>query len=822
MNINKMFPAKAHFRVKIAVPLLAFIIVAVELYFSFYGSMALVKKNSVLVIIDSRAENKEELGKFLERELALTGAFSVKPLSMIERYLNEKADRELKERFTKNNLTRDDYAELAKILSIERVAFGSYYEGSDSVSLYVSIINTEDGKHIAGGYFSSLTAEDLLTGEDGEGEKLDFLKEMDLSSKGISLDGWLFFLLMGTILSAAVAIFLGKTSLFFIEGGFYLALFLFLFDFIFALNADLDYVQRFILEGGNLNLAANSRTQQLHSFLRYGPFIGYFGLLYGFLNTKRRLKKPIKRTLRSLPRFSSHWALPSTLFAAAAYAMALPSAASLKSIFFLAWIAMIPLYWILLGNTFLRSCLHLFFFSLLSILFINYWQGTYDYVSLPFALVILNLQALIYLPLWITLTKRAGKWGFLVGASLWVLLEYLRSLGFIGYPWGLLGASQYPLLPLIQIADITGIWGVSFLVALASAAIAYFFWGGWGSFRRSALFFGGVAGMPILIALIYGIFVLNRDFSDGEVVRLSLVQPNTDPRKYDDVENYAAAKRQTQAALKEWGGDITPDLIIWPEGGTNFNIRLYRQEKREKWKNGKLLRELLNFHRSTGTWLITGSENHSYIKDEDGEDKRLDYNASYLIDPKGDTKNIYHKIKLVPFTEHFPYKKEFPWIEKILSSYEAADWTPGTELTLLENAKFSSFTPICYEDVFPDHVRRFVLEGGDIITNISNDYWALTPTEGRQHGVHALFRAVENRRPLTRTSTSGMTAYIDVYGRIVAEAPYYKEAYLNVEIPLPQKEFTIYTRFGDWFPGFLFVLTVITLAIAFVSSKRKE
>ncbi|MDY7027956.1 MAG: nitrilase-related carbon-nitrogen hydrolase [Spirochaetota bacterium] len=112
---------------------------------------------------------------------------------------------------------------------------------------------------------------------------------------------------------------------------------------------------------------------------------------------------------------------------------------------------------------------------------------------------------------------------------------------------------------------------------------------------------------------------------------------------------------------------------------------------------------------------------------------------------------------LVPFTEHFPYEEEFPWLAALLDKFGTSNWKQGEERVIFQHPAAGFFTPICFEDIFPDDTRRFVLEGADLIVNISNDYWSLTPVEGKQHAIHSLFRAVENRRPMVRATGSGLT-----------------------------------------------------------------
>jgi apolipoprotein N-acyltransferase len=170
------------------------------------------------------------------------------------------------------------------------------------------------------------------------------------------------------------------------------------------------------------------------------------------------------------------------------------------------------------------------------------------------------------------------------------------------------------------------------------------------------------------------------------------------------------------------------------------------------------------------------------------------------MSPDGEPVRFYHKIHLVPFTESFPYKDEYPWLADLLDKFDTSNWLEGDERTIFDHPVARFFTPICFEDIFPDDVRRFVLNDADVIVNISNDYWSLTPVEGKQHAVHAMFRAVENRRPMVRATASGLTTYITPAGRMARDFPdYYTAGYLMVDIPIRETGLTIYTRFGDWF-----------------------
>lgn len=136
---------------------------------------------------------------------------------------------------------------------------------------------------------------------------------------------------------------------------------------------------------------------------------------------------------------------------------------------------------------------------------------------------------------------------------------------------------------------------------------------------------------------------------------------------------------------------------------------------------------------------------------------------------------------------------------------------PGDRRVVFHHPLFTFSTPICFEDSFPNDVRLFVVEGAQVILNLSNDYWSLTDTEAMQHAANAVFRAVENGRPLARAAASGLTCVVDTLGRITARSPLYEQSVLVADVPLPGNGFTLYTRWGDWFPV---VMAALLLGLA--------
>jgi apolipoprotein N-acyltransferase len=245
------------------------------------------------------------------------------------------------------------------------------------------------------------------------------------------------------------------------------------------------------------------------------------------------------------------------------------------------------------------------------------------------------------------------------------------------------------------------------------------------------------------------------------------------------------------------------------------NIRKWSTLDPKVYPLSKLVDEFLAYQKSTGHWLLTGNDDYFESTDAAGKTVRQDFNASVLFSPTGQRVQTYHKIHLVPFTEYFPYKKQLPFVYNMLLNFDVYLWEPGTQHVVFKTPKLTFSTPICFEDAFPDDVRKFVVAGAQVIMNISNDYWSLTPVEGKQHYINSLFRAVENRTPLLRATASGVTGYVDTSGRLVNRVPYYKQAYMIADVPIYAKSESLYTRFGDWFPKLTAILFVILLFVGF-------
>ena len=604
----------------------------------------------------------------------------------------------------------------------------------------------------------------------------------------------------------------------------------FLFAYIFATNANMDYVQRFIASGGNLRLAIDTSVERRLTWLRIGPLAGLD--LAVFLLYRLAAYRTVLRTWNDPRRdrdvFITPWALILTLGSAFLSAIAMPSFLSTDGFWWIGWFAMVPLFLVLRNVLTGPAIFYGVTYGVFSTLLSSYWLGTFSLVSLQITVLFFLLYYVIFMPIAMVFYRVTRLGRFLVFPLAWTLLEYLRSIGFLGYPWALAGHSQYSLLPVIQIASLTGVWGVSFVVLLANSAIAELI-GALGDrwmrdrqggaapepARLTRAFWATVATVVVIGGVIgFGYFELGRETTGpATTVRVAQVQQNSDPRKHEYEDTFAALIELTDSVLDQ---DI--DLVAWSETAFVPNIRRWSEDASNS-RYHRLVRQFLDYQAGIGTWLLTGNDDYE-IKEIPGSDEteRVEYNAAVLFSPDGERVQTYRKIRLVPFTEHFPYKEQLPLVYNLLLDFDVHFWEKGEEQTVFHHPLFSFSTPICYEDVFPNYVRHFVINGADAILNISNDYWSLTEVQAKQHFVAGMFRAVENRRPILRTTASGLTGQIDPLGRIIQTAPYYEEAVIISDLRIPETpETTIYTRWGDWFPlaagGALLLIVLLSLLI---------
>jgi apolipoprotein N-acyltransferase len=585
------------------------------------------------------------------------------------------------------------------------------------------------------------------------------------------------------------------------------------FAYIYALNANMDYVQRFMASGGAVRLALDTRRERLLALLRFGPLLALNMVVYFRYRPAPRTGSRRLETL--LDRWCLAWVLLSVLLGLAAF----PSFIHLQGLGPAAFVALVPLLLVISRTSARRALFYALSFAVLQGMLLNFWLGTFSLITLQLVTLFFLFAYGLFFAFALWLYRRLHRLRCLVFPLAWTFFEYVRSIGFLGYPWGLWGTSQYAFTALIQVSALTGVWGVSFLVLLINAVLAEAAAAAVRGLRPRLL--PPAAGLAMLAVCMVGGLVslaaaerLPLDRS----ARVALIQQNSDPRKHDYRRTFTTLKQLTGAALQG-----NPDLVVWSETAFVPNIRRWSNYDPDRFPLAALVHEFLDYQRGLDVWLVTGNDDYSLVDDPAGGRQRLDYNAAILFSPAGERKTTYHKIRLVPFTEYFPWKRQLPGFYRLLLSFDVYLWEPGSERVIFEHPGFRFATPICFEDSFPDDVRRFVLAGAEAIVNLSNDYWSLTEVEAQQHFANALFRTVENRRPLLRATASGVTAYVDARGRLQASLPIYREGWLTVDVAFRrQPGSTLYTRRGDWFPRLTGALVALLAICACIPAIRKK
>ena len=402
--------------------------------------------------------------------------------------------------------------------------------------------------------------------------------------------------------------------------------------------------------------------------------------------------------------------------------------------------------------------------------------------------------------------------------SAWVLLEYIRSYLFTGFPWALLGFSQYKNLPVIQIADITGAWGVSFLVMMVNVWIYQVIVrcrsinNLCDSAPGSRFLVLGKIGIKnylfvllfMAIALGYGYYRLN--LTPGtqrlEPIKISVIQGNI---PHDLTWNKQAAgfildsyKELTAEAAKG-----KPDLIIWPEASVPA---LWGQDDAE-------------FSR---VFSLAGRLKINLLVGAVSRFERKYFNSAIFVDKSGRPISVYNKLHLVPFGEYVPLKNIFPFLETIAP---IGDIERGRDYTIFKQpADFGVL--ICFEDLFPELSRQLVKRGAKFLVNITNDAWYKEGSAPFQHLAASVFRAVENRVHLARAANTGISGFIDPFGRLLSVVrnaqgkEIFVQGYSSQDIYLIPIKFTFYNRYGDLFVIFCALFGACAVIFNFSATKR--
>ncbi|MBF0456811.1 MAG: apolipoprotein N-acyltransferase [Nitrospirae bacterium] len=478
----------------------------------------------------------------------------------------------------------------------------------------------------------------------------------------------------------------------------------------------------------------------------------------------------------------------------------------MPDISFLAWVALVPLlYAVLHSNGWAYSFKAglvtgvVYFFST------QYWIAhsinNYGHMPLIASLsVVLILAA--YQGLYIGVfglmvrlfTRRTKIPVYLTGPSLWVGLEYFRGVLFTGFPWSFLGYTQYKMLPLIQIADITGVYGVSFLLVCFNAAAADFIIKNNSENYTLLKKLLPFALFAIIIALVlaYGYRQLNNINPAVKPVRVSVIQGNVaQDAKWD--KKFVSEILKSYETMTEQAVADGAKLVVWPESSLPF---LFGSDK-------ILTEDLLSFQKKLDIYLVFGTD---LVKDY-VNGRYVLTNSAMVLAPGGKFLSVYDKIHMVPFGEYVPLRNVLFFIDRLVTGI--GDFTRGSSLTVVRTPLGDFAAPICYEIAFPELVGAFYRYGGDFIVTITNDAWFGRTSGPYQHFIMAVFRAIENRKPVVRSANTGISGFIDSTGEITARTELFEKVVLTRDI-YTNPAITFYSLFGS---VFVHICNIANLAI---------
>jgi len=474
------------------------------------------------------------------------------------------------------------------------------------------------------------------------------------------------------------------------------------------------------------------------------------------------------------------------------------------------WVAIVPLLFALRGKSPLPSFLLGLLTGFTWFMGTIYWvfHSMYFYGNIPVVISSLMLALLcLYLGSYVGLfsmlfnavSKGSKLPALLIVPLLWVSLEFLRTYLLTGYPWALLAYSQYESLHLIQIADITGVYGISFLVAALNGLIFDLAVNRESKGRTAA----SVVYVVIVAAtLFYGAGRL-AESEDGREFKVSVIQGNiSQDKKWDarfQEEVIDTYKRLTLEALPEG-----PDMIVWPETALPFIFGYHLD----------LTEETLSFQKGLDTHLLFGS---ILLKGTElGESSFT--NSAVLLSPQGDVASVYDKMHLVPYGEYVPFRSLIPFAKRLTAGI--GDFSSGKEPLVMETPFAKIGNLICYEIIFPGLVRSFVEKGANVLVTITNDAWFGRTSAPYQHFAMAVFRAVENRVPVIRSANTGISGFIDSKGRIRKQSSIFTEAVVNGKVAVGKRR-SIYTEYGDVF-AYLCIGGAMMLAIMSIARGRQR
>lgn len=498
--------------------------------------------------------------------------------------------------------------------------------------------------------------------------------------------------------------------------------------------------------------------------------------------------------------------------------------APLLSVF--AWVCLVPLFVYIHNKTLKDVYITSFITGLFGFAVVYYWMGDFGQ-ALPYGKVVIVALIVPCISVFFAtkillaeyLSRMFPRLTMILYPSVWIAFDWVQSIGTMAFPWNFLGYTQYPFIHFIQIASITGIFGITFIIVFANIGIAELIQAKLcNSNYRPALLACSIVCVVVMVSTGYGFIRLkhHHEYANSHL-RVAMVQSCFSPWENWTRNKYIyldILKTLTQQAMQH-----DPDIVVWSESATLENISY-------SYFNGNLNHfeeEVLALAATNRVPLLTGEIG---IIEDVVKRRYYPQNSMVLINSAGQVVDTYAKIHLVPFGEWFPYGELFPFVNDIIDAFGGSNFIPGDSPRIFTIGSFRCAPLICYENIFHRLCRYYANAGIDFYVNITNLLWTENPVGPMQHFYFSVFRAIENGIWFVSAGNSGFTALIDPYGRITTSVPLMKKTYCVGDMDLSMNTGTVYRLCGDvilyvaW--AFILVLCAIVTANKLNTYKRKR
>ncbi|MFQ6102844.1 MAG: apolipoprotein N-acyltransferase [Candidatus Glassbacteria bacterium] len=406
-----------------------------------------------------------------------------------------------------------------------------------------------------------------------------------------------------------------------------------------------------------------------------------------------------------------------------------------------------------------------------------YWIVIFSWIGFFLLMGYLTFYPILWCLVHHYMWKRSRSLSLFIMPFSWVCFEYYRGIGELGFTWGQLAYSLTGFPILLQFADTTGPYGVSFWIAAVNVLI-YLAYRATGSARR--LLYLSMVVVSFACAVAYGLAKYSTFEADGHI-NIAMVQPGLD----QDVKWNPAFQDSTIMILSDLSREVTDeetDLVIWPETAVPTYL-----------KHDLLTMTLISdLARELHSSIILGAPHYEV---QEGEYRS--FNIALYYDAEGMmSREVYKKIHLVPFGEKTPWEDRVEFLRNV--DLGGGHFTSGTDFTIFRIDSVEIGTLICFESIFPELSRSWRKKGADLLVNITNDAWFKRTSAPYQHASAIVLRAIENRVSIARAANTGVTLTVDPLGRIGKFTRIFVRTTLSDRLPVSLREKTIYTELGDF------------------------